>query len=774
MSLADIYAEDTEAGFRRWAANPPPPDESFKVTSFIGAGLRGIPQGAMESLASGMDLLSGFGNILAATDGGPGGMFSIPDQKQQEAARQKMLAGEGQSVAAGNQIRGKAEAFGPDPLTAHTANQIINGLTRFATKAVTDVGTMGPVVGAAVLGLDEANTVTQKLRTEGVDTETAVKVGAVQGAFSAAGAVMPFGGKTVLQTLGLVAAGGPVSFMGQEAMSREILKRAGYENQASLHNPFDPVGLAVSTIIPGAFGGLHIRGQVVRGKAVEAGTLPVNQLKPEELRALKYDDPRLDEFAAASAEKYGVPPEVLLAIKNVGEKSGPTAIGPETKYGRAVGVMQFLQSTAKEMGLADRTDPLASIDAAARYMKKLYDQYASWDAAVAHYNGGGTQAALVLEGKRPTYNQTAGYLDRVRQYITERTANEAAKNPENVDAARVAVLNETLAKNLPDAPDAIARVQKAADAVASGDRVALERAALGEAYDQVWRTPQGDAFDPLVQITPDDIESTAIARGGWKGLGDAEVKGSGFGLVKVIWRHGEESGKSPELQVARDDVLALPEIVREYEPDVRVDSSGKDIREWRVERTGPDGELRRLVYADKPMDEGGRHVVTVFVQESGRKGEDAPLSKRRSDLSPESQGKRNNAGSLDTPPAVLRLSGQEGSDGQSVALGSEVGYGANALPASDGVTLAGEPAVQRGSTVGRGSNEAAGSEPQASIDHAMATKLAQEQPKLEVVLPGSDETVTVSEALSRIAEEQKQDAQWADLIRVAAECALGS
>lgn len=69
--------------------------------------------------------------------------------------------------------------------------------------------------------------------------------------------------------------------------------------------------------------------------------------------------------------------------------------------------------------------------------------------------------------------------------------------------------------------------------------------------------------------------------------------------------------------------------------------------------------------------------------------------------------------------------------------------------------------------------EAAGAKPEAgSLDTQLARKLAIEQPELRVVLPGSEEHITVAEAMARIAEEQKQDGQWADLVNVAAQCAL--
>lgn len=67
---------------------------------------------------------------------------------------------------------------------------------------------------------------------------------------------------------------------------------------------------------------------------------------------------------------------------------------------------------------------------------------------------------------------------------------------------------------------------------------------------------------------------------------------------------------------------------------------------------------------------------------------------------------------------------------------------------------------------------AAKAEP-ASLDEQIAQKLAVDQPNLQVVLPGTEERISVKEAMERIAEEQKQDGMWADLVQAAATCALG-
>ena len=43
-----------------------------------------------------------------------------------------------------------------------------------------------------------------------------------------------------------------VGFIAQQAASKAILANAGYDQIAEQYNPFDPGGLAVSTLVPAA------------------------------------------------------------------------------------------------------------------------------------------------------------------------------------------------------------------------------------------------------------------------------------------------------------------------------------------------------------------------------------------------------------------------------------------------------------------------------------------------------------------------------------------
>lgn len=447
----------------------------------------GVGAGANESAGFAADILGAFGSVQAGygLQADPSLLFSGDEQKKRieagQKARDEIESGAAFSTEIGTGFRATSRSFAPDPATANAAEQMLFGFSRLMTKAVGYSVLGGPIVGATLTGADEGMTDADRLKAEGVDIATRTKAGAVAGVSTGLSVALPVAGKTFAGTAALVAAGGPVSFIAQQAASKAILENAGYDKLADQYNPFDPVGLAVSTLVPAAFGAYAMRGAKAQPKPIAdpAAARVLADMGGNERLAMKYDDARLDAYAVTAAQREGIPPEVLLAIKNAGEKSGPTAVSPKG----AKGVMQFMDATWAAYGKGDPRDPVASIDAGARYMKDLIKQYdGDVRAAIAHYNGGGKAGAAVKAGELAPALETRKYLGRTEAYVAESRGTEAgraaANDPEVVAAARVALVREAIdstnlhaAGDIRGADDHLTAVMKAGEQIAAGERV---------------------------------------------------------------------------------------------------------------------------------------------------------------------------------------------------------------------------------------------------------------------------------------------------------------
>lgn len=270
--LDDLHQADTDAAISDLQRRPPAPraePSKFSAWRTLTAAPRGIGAGSNETAGGVADVLGAFGQVMGATDARSGGMFSVQtraERQQEEQARRKMLD-QGLDFDAGDSFRSVAREWMPDATTAHTAERTVFDLFRFGTKAVTSTALAGPVAGPGLVGLDEALTTADDLKRQGVDAETRMQVGAVSGVTAAAGVALPVAGRNAMQTAALVAAGGPGAFVAQQVATREILQATDYSRLADQYDPFDPVGLAVSTLVPAGFGLWAMRG--MRGRAAE-------------------------------------------------------------------------------------------------------------------------------------------------------------------------------------------------------------------------------------------------------------------------------------------------------------------------------------------------------------------------------------------------------------------------------------------------------------------------------------------------------------------------
>ncbi|HTP95971.1 MAG TPA: transglycosylase SLT domain-containing protein [Burkholderiales bacterium] len=144
--------------------------------------------------------------------------------------------------------------------------------------------------------------------------------------------------------------------------------------------------------------------------------------RPEYVKRMVARSQRYLYHVVAEIEKRGLPSEIAL-LPMIESAYNPTA------YSRshASGIWQFIPSTGKLYGLEqnfwqdERRDVLAATRAALDYLEKLYDQFGSWDLALAAYNWGeGAVARAIARNEArglPTDYQSLTMPRETRYYV---------------------------------------------------------------------------------------------------------------------------------------------------------------------------------------------------------------------------------------------------------------------------------------------------------------------------------------------------------------------
>jgi len=116
---------------------------------------------------------------------------------------------------------------------------------------------------------------------------------------------------------------------------------------------------------------------------------------------------RLRDALLRSASRWNVSPALLAAQLLAESGFDPGAVSPAG----ALGIAQFIPSTAASYGLRDPFDPEASIDAQAHLMSDLLHQFGTAALALAAYNAG--PAPVAACGCVPAIPETTAYVARI-------------------------------------------------------------------------------------------------------------------------------------------------------------------------------------------------------------------------------------------------------------------------------------------------------------------------------------------------------------------------
>jgi soluble lytic murein transglycosylase-like protein len=109
----------------------------------------------------------------------------------------------------------------------------------------------------------------------------------------------------------------------------------------------------------------------------------------------------------AAEAQFGLPTGLLDALIWTESRYNPFAI---SKAG-AAGLGQLMPGTAKELGVANRFDPLANLSGAARYLRQMLDRFGVVHLALAAYNAG--PGAVERAKGIPRNGETPSYVQNV-------------------------------------------------------------------------------------------------------------------------------------------------------------------------------------------------------------------------------------------------------------------------------------------------------------------------------------------------------------------------
>lgn len=144
----------------------------------------------------------------------------------------------------------------PDPLTTGWAGQVMGGLFDLGSSAL-----LYTPEGAAVL---EGYSRRTELMGEGVDQGTATAAGALSGVATLVGVKAPVtlgraavgqGVPTVARNAGYGAGIGVATGVAERGGTSDVLKRAGYPDQAALNEPYDRTTMAADAVLGALFSG---------------------------------------------------------------------------------------------------------------------------------------------------------------------------------------------------------------------------------------------------------------------------------------------------------------------------------------------------------------------------------------------------------------------------------------------------------------------------------------------------------------------------------------
>jgi soluble lytic murein transglycosylase-like protein len=116
----------------------------------------------------------------------------------------------------------------------------------------------------------------------------------------------------------------------------------------------------------------------------------------------------VDSAIAMAAARHNVDPNLVRAVVKVESNYNPNAVSRKG----AMGLMQLMPSTARQLKVKNPFDPQQNVDAGVRHLKQLLENYGGdVKLTLAAYNAG--SGAVARSSGIPHYSETQNYVRRI-------------------------------------------------------------------------------------------------------------------------------------------------------------------------------------------------------------------------------------------------------------------------------------------------------------------------------------------------------------------------